>query len=112
MLASSGKADEAEDYQEIAGVGDATSTDDTEPSEPFPDIFQAAFGKLGLVESTEAMVVGDTPYETQAARQAALATERVLCVGFQEEALRAAGCVAVDHNPQRLSELTTPHLSH
>jgi HAD superfamily hydrolase (TIGR01509 family) len=108
VLASSGKADEVKAYQEIAGIADliddATSSDDAERSKPFPDIFQAAFNKLSLRSPSEAMVVGDTPYDAEAARQAGLATVGVLCGGFQMEALRAAGCVAVYRDPQHLAE--------
>lgn len=108
VLASSGKADEVEAYKEIAGIADliddATSSDDAERSKPFPDIFQAAFSKLGLASPSEAMVVGDTPYDAEAARQAGLATVGVLCGGFAQEALGAAGCVAVYRDPQHLAE--------
>ena len=108
VLASSGKAEEVEAYQDIAGIADlidyATSSDDAERSKPFPDIFQAALNKLGLESPTEAMVVGDTPYDAEAARQAGLATVGVLCGKFAEEALRAAGCVAIYRDPQHLAE--------
>lgn len=108
VLASSGKAEEVEAYKEIAGIADlvddATSSDDAERSKPFPDIFQAAFDKLGLSDPVEALVVGDTPYDAEAARQAGLATIGVLCGGFPEEALRAAGCIAVYRDPRHLLE--------
>ena len=108
VLASSGKAEEVEAYKEIAGIADliddATSSDDAERSKPFPDIFRAAFNKLGLLSATEAMVVGDTPYDAEAARQAGLASVGVLCGGFAEDVLRASGCVAVYRDPQHLAE--------
>jgi HAD superfamily hydrolase (TIGR01509 family) len=104
VLASSGKAEEVEAYKEIAGIADlvddATSSDDAERSEPFPDMFQAAFDKLDLTSPSEAMAVGDMPYDAEAARQAGLATVGVLSGGFAQEALRAAGCVAVYRHPQ------------
>jgi len=108
VLASSGKADEVEAYKEIASIGDlidgATSSDDVERSKPFPDIFVAAFNKLDLASPSEAIVVGDTPYDAEAARQAGFETIGVLCGGFQEEALHAAGCVAVYRDPRHLSD--------
>jgi HAD superfamily hydrolase (TIGR01509 family) len=108
VLASSGKANEVEAYKEIAGIADliddATSSDDAERSKPFPDIFQAAFDKLRLASPSEAMVVGDTPYDAEAARQAGLATVGVLCGGFAHEALRAADCIAIYRDPQHLVE--------
>jgi HAD superfamily hydrolase (TIGR01509 family) len=95
VLASSGTAEEVEAYKEIAGIADliddATSSDDAERSKPFPDIFQAALGKLTLANPAEAIVIGDAPYDAEAARQAGLASIGVLCGGFPEEALRAVG---------------------
>jgi HAD superfamily hydrolase (TIGR01509 family) len=108
VLASSGKADEVEAYKEIAGIADlvhdATSSDDAERSKPFPDIFKAAFDKLGLGDPAEALVIGDTPYDAEAARQAGLATVGVLCGGFPERALREAGCIAIYRDPRHLLE--------
>jgi HAD superfamily hydrolase (TIGR01509 family) len=98
-LASSGTKGEVERYKEIAGIADliddATSSDDAERSKPFPDIFQAALAKLAPLGPNEAVVVGDTPYDAEAARKAGLKTVGVLCGGFPEEALRSAGCIAV-----------------
>src|SRR5919107_3116801 len=99
VLASSCKADEVKAYQEIAGIADliddATSSDDAERSKPFPDIFEAALAKLAPLEPDEAVVVGDTPYDAEAARKAGLKSVGVLCGGFPEAALRSAGCMAV-----------------
>jgi HAD superfamily hydrolase (TIGR01509 family) len=106
VLASSGKADEVARYIEIAGIGDliegTTSSDDAERSKPFPDIFQAALGKLAPLRAEEAVVVGDTPYDAEAARGAGLDCVGVLCGGFPEEALRAAGCAVIYQGPEEL----------
>jgi HAD superfamily hydrolase (TIGR01509 family) len=106
VLVSSGRAEEVERYKEIAGIADlvedATSADDAERSKPFPDIFQAALAKLDDVEPHEAVVVGDTPYDAEAARDAGLKSVGVLCGGFPEEALRSAGCIAVYAGPEDL----------
>jgi HAD superfamily hydrolase (TIGR01509 family) len=106
VLASSGKADEVDRYKEIAGIADliddATSSDDAERSKPFPDIFQAALAKLPSLGPQEAVVVGDTPYDAEAARKAGLKSIGVLCGGFPEEALRSAGCLAVYDGPADL----------
>jgi HAD superfamily hydrolase (TIGR01509 family) len=99
VLASSGTKEEVGQYKEIAGIADliddATSSDDAERSKPFPDIFQAALAKLAPLGPDEAVVVGDTPYDAEAARKAGLKSVGVLCGGFPEEALRSAGCIAV-----------------
>jgi HAD superfamily hydrolase (TIGR01509 family) len=99
VLASSGTAGEVGRYKEIAGIADliadATSSDDAERSKPFPDIFQAALGKLAPLRPNEAVMVGDTPYDAEAARDAGMKSIGVLCGGSSLEALRSAGCIAV-----------------
>jgi HAD superfamily hydrolase (TIGR01509 family) len=106
VLASSGNADEVEKYKNIAGIADlidsATSSDDAERSKPFPDIFQAALGKLRTVSPDEAVVIGDTPYDAEAARKAKVKSIGVLSGGFSEQALRDAGCIAVYRDVQDL----------
>src|SRR5919112_249482 len=74
VLASSGKADEVARYKEVAGIADLI----------------------------DAVVVGDTPYDAEAARTAGMKTVGVLCGGFAEDALRSAGCVAVYRDPEHL----------
>ena len=105
VLASSATGEELERYKEIAGVGDllddATSSDDVEHSKPEPDIFLAALRTAG-VGPDQAVVVGDTPYDAQAASKAGLRTIAVLCGEFPEADLRDAGCVAVYRDPAHL----------
>jgi HAD superfamily hydrolase (TIGR01509 family) len=99
VLASSGNADEVEQYKEIAGIADlidsATSSDDAERSKPFPDIFEAALAKLAPLTPEEAVVIGDTPYDAEAARKAQMKSIGVLSGGFPEQTLKDAGCIAV-----------------
>lgn len=106
VLASSGKADEVEQYKRIANiadlVGEATSSDDAERSKPFPDIFRAALSRLAPLGPDEAVVVGDTPYDAEAARTAGLKTVGVLSGGFPEAALREAGCIAIYRDAEDL----------
>src|SRR4051794_29351708 len=98
-LASSAKDDEVKYYKEVAEISDLvdarTSSDDAEKSKPHPDIFQAALARLDGVKAEEAIVIGDTPYDAQAAGKAGIATIGLLCGGFSEESLRAAGCVGI-----------------
>jgi HAD superfamily hydrolase (TIGR01509 family) len=106
VLASSATADELAEYKEIAGIADlisgATSSDDAERSKPFPDIFQAALARVAPLGAEEAVVVGDTPYDAEAARTAGIKSIGVLCGGFPEEALLSAGCIAVFRDPNDL----------
>ena len=98
-LASSAKSDELATYKRLAGIDDLidkeTSSDDAEKSKPFPDIFTAALAQLKNVAPTDAMVVGDTPYDAQAAEKIELSTIGLLCGGWPEQELRRAGCIAV-----------------
>jgi HAD superfamily hydrolase (TIGR01549 family) len=105
-LASSAKQDELAVYKRIANIEDlveaATSADDVERSKPHPDVFEAALERLGDVEPDEAIVVGDTPYDVEAAARAGLRTVAVLCGGFPEADLSAAGCIAIYRDPADL----------
>ena len=104
-VASSAKKDELSKYLEIAGIGDlvdvTTSSDDVQESKPAPDIFEAVLKKLG-VEGHDAVAIGDTPYDAEAARKAKIAIVGVLCGGFTESSLRQAGCVQVYPGPAAL----------
>jgi HAD superfamily hydrolase (TIGR01509 family) len=106
VLASSGKPEEIEHYQEladIAGLVEAvTTSDEAEKSKPHPDIFQAALAKLAPLKPEEAIVIGDTPYDAEAAVKAGIKPIGVLCGGFPEADLRAAGCVAIYAGPEDL----------
>ncbi|HYN85757.1 MAG TPA: HAD family hydrolase [Pyrinomonadaceae bacterium] len=98
-LASSAKSDELKVYKRLARIEDLiedeTSADDAERSKPHPDIFEAALASLEGVAPDECVVVGDTPYDAEAASKAGLRTVGVLAGGFPEAELRAAGCVAI-----------------
>lgn len=105
-LASSAKEEELEAYKKIARIEDLveeeTSADDADKSKPHPDIFEAALDRLGDVEADEAIVIGDTPYDAEAAGKISLRTLGVLCGGFPEAELRAAGCIEIYQGPADL----------
>ncbi len=105
VLASSANAEEVEEYKKIAGIADlvdgATSSSDVDCSKPCPDVFEVAVDKV-KVEPERAVVVGDTPYDAIAAWRAHLRTVAVLCGGFPEQDLLAAGCVAIYRDPEDL----------
>lgn len=102
-LASSANEDEVKDYKKIADIEDLvekeTSADDAEKSKPEPDIFQAALKLLKNPAPEKVLVVGDTPYDAEAAKKAGLPIIGVLCGGFAEEDLRKAGCFEIYKNP-------------
>jgi HAD superfamily hydrolase (TIGR01549 family) len=98
-LASSAKEQEVEHHQKKLGVEGlvdvATSKDDAEHSKPYPDIFETALARLEDVQPDEVIVVGDTPYDVEAASRCGLKTIALLSGGFAEAWLREAGAVAI-----------------
>ena len=104
-VASSAKEDDVKTYLKIAGVTHLvdviSSSSDADQSKPAPDIFESVLAKLQL-GGPEAIAVGDTPFDVQAATKAGLSSIGVLCGGFAEAALRAEGCIAVYPGPASL----------
>jgi HAD superfamily hydrolase (TIGR01509 family) len=98
-LASSAKESELEQHQKNLGIEDlvdvAICADDADRSKPCPDIFETALARLDDVAADEAIVIGDTPYDAQAASKAGLRTIALLSGGFPEEVLRENGAIAV-----------------
>jgi len=105
-LASSAKEDELEGYKKLANISDLTNAetnaDDVAKTKPHPDIFAVALKKLRIEEVSRAIAVGDSPFDAEAAGKVGLKTIGVLCGGFPEAVLRAAGCVAIYRHPQDL----------
>jgi HAD superfamily hydrolase (TIGR01549 family) len=101
-LASSASGEELEKYHELLKIDDLldkeTSSDDAEESKPEPDIFLAALRKLKNVEKREALVIGDTPYDAEAATKANLKIIGVKSGGWSRERLLEKGCLKVYEN--------------
>jgi len=97
-LASSAHHDEVQVYKKIARIEDLveedTSADDAKRSKPHPDIFEATLKKLG-VKAKDALALGDTPYDAEAAGKAGVWTVGVTTGGWSEKELMDAGCVEV-----------------
>jgi phosphoglycolate phosphatase-like HAD superfamily hydrolase len=70
-------------------------------SKPAPDIFEVVLKKL-KIERSDAIAIGDTPYDASAAAKAGIQTIGVLCGGFTEDLLRQAGCVEIYPSPAAL----------
>ena len=106
-LGSSAKGDELKHYERIADIEDLveveTSSADAERSKPHPDIFEAALERLGKkIQREQAIVVGDSPHDAEAAKRAGLPAIGVRCGGFPEATLREAGCIAIYDGPEDL----------
>jgi len=83
-IGTSAQEDELKPLLEIADVVDLidskTSSNDAESSKPDPDIIQAALERLKL-PAAEVLMVGDTPYDIEAAGLAGLRTIAFRCRG-------------------------------
>jgi HAD superfamily hydrolase (TIGR01509 family) len=94
-LASSAKESELKIYKEIADIADLleaeTSADDAEKSKPHPDIFEAAMERLGHISPSDCVVIGDSPYDAEAATKAGIRSIGFLCGGFSKPELIEAG---------------------
>lgn len=73
----------------------STSSDDADRSKPDPDIVQAALDEGGL-EPGEAAMIGDTPYDMEAAQRAGVLPIAVRCGGWDDRALSQAAAIYDD----------------
>ena len=98
VLASSAKEDEVEHYLELLDARDITddwtSSADVEETKPAPDLVQSALDKVGA-DPKEAVMIGDTNWDVEAARKAGVPTVAVMTGGFSEDELQESGAVAV-----------------
>ncbi|HZT46028.1 MAG TPA: HAD family hydrolase [Gaiellaceae bacterium] len=96
VLASSSVQKHFDRFVELLDVGDLvdgwTTKDDVEASKPEPDLVRAALDK---VRADRAVMLGDTPWDVEAARRAGVETVCLITGGFSEQELRDAGAVAV-----------------
>lgn len=102
-VASSSPAEEMKVLLDRAGVSgllqDATSGSDAKRSKPDPDIVQAALDKLDLPPE-EAIMLGDTPYDIEAAGKAGVGVIALRCGGFPDADLQ--GALAIYDDPADL----------
>jgi HAD superfamily hydrolase (TIGR01509 family) len=99
-VASSAQPQELDPLLEIAGVRgllhSKASSGDANHSKPDPDILHAALDRLEC-EPSEAMMVGDTPYDVEAATRAGVPCIAVRCGGWGDASF--AGALAVHDGP-------------
>ncbi len=104
VLASSAKATELDHYLDLLDVRDIvdawTSSADVEQTKPEPDLVNAALEKAG---TGDAVMVGDTPWDIEAAEKADEPTIAVMTGGFGGDELREAGASGVYESLQELS---------
>jgi len=76
-------------------VDEKTSSADVEHSKPDPDVVQAALDKSGFA-ADEVVMLGDTPYDVEAAHRAGVAAVALLSGGWDADALSAAAAIYED----------------
>jgi len=100
VAASSARRDELEPLLRIAHaealLDDKTSSDDADESKPDPDIVRAALAKA-KASPGEAVMIGDTPYDIDAAKRARVECIAVRCGGWGDADL--SGAVAIYDGP-------------
>ena len=100
VIATSATSSEVQALLEQAGVADliplASSADDADRSKPDPDIVQAALRMSGSL-AAHSVMVGDTPYDVEAAARARVPSIALRCGGWwSDEALRGATAIYDD----------------
>ena len=92
-VASSAAKQELHRLLEVAEVSDLiptrTSSDDAEKSKPDPDIVKAALERTGC-SAEQAIMIGDTPYDVEAAGRAGVRIIALECGGWDRAGLRNA----------------------
>jgi HAD superfamily hydrolase (TIGR01509 family) len=93
VVATSASGDDLQLLLERAGIADlidaAADADDADASKPAPDIVEAALEKAG-VPASQAVMLGDTPYDVAACRRAGVAIIAFRCGGWADADLEGA----------------------
>jgi HAD superfamily hydrolase (TIGR01549 family) len=105
VLASSAKQDEVDHYLDLLDARELadgwTTSADVEETKPEPDLVKAAIEKAG---GGDAVMVGDTTWDVEAAKRAGVPAITVLTGGFSEAELREAGAGWTFESIQALRE--------
>lgn len=117
VLASSASTSELDHYLDLLDARDlvsaTTSADDVENTKPAPDIFATALKKVAPLEASEVVVVGDTPYDIEAAAKCGMGTVALRSGKFSDESLREAGAVCIyDDAAALLADFDKSPLNH
>lgn len=88
VVATSASEEDMDPLLERAGIKDLieekTSSSDAEESKPDPDIVQAALGSVDA-RPGDALMLGDTPYDVEAAGRAGVRCVGVRCGGWDKD---------------------------
>ena len=105
VLASSATSEEVDHYLDLLDARDLadawTTSADVQSTKPAPDLVHAALERVDA-DASQAVMIGDTPWDVRAAREAGVETIAVITGGFSEQELTEAGAVAVYESVARL----------
>ena len=111
VVATSAKDEELQGLLEAAKVADLmeekTTASDAKRSKPDPDIVEAAIEEAGL-EPSDMVMIGDTPYDVEAASRAGVRIIGFRSGGWGDDDL--AGAVEIYDGPEHLLELYSSSL--
>jgi HAD superfamily hydrolase (TIGR01509 family) len=98
VLASSAKTEELEHYLTLLDArslaDDWTDSSDVQATKPQPDLLLAALAKVDA-KPKDAVMIGDSTWDCEAAKRARVRSVGVLTGGFSEQELRDAGASRV-----------------
>src|SRR5439155_22937315 len=102
-IASSAQPDELRPLLQIVGaadlIEDKTSSKDAKSSKPDPDVMQVTLQKIGYPPD-EVVMIGDTPYDIEAAKKVGVSTIAFRCGGWSDSDL--AGAITIYNDPADL----------
>jgi HAD superfamily hydrolase (TIGR01509 family) len=105
VLATSGKPDDVEAFRRTLGADEwidaAVNSSEVDESKPAPDIFARALEVVGA-DPADAIVVGDTVWDVEAASACGVACVTLTCGGISAAELEEAGAAAVYRDPEDL----------
>ncbi|MDX6652706.1 MAG: hypothetical protein QOJ38_1487 [Solirubrobacterales bacterium] len=105
VLASSAKEGEVDHYLDLLDARELadswTTSADVENTKPDPDLVLAALDSAG---TRDAVMVGDTTWDVQAAKRAGIETIAVMSGGFGADELQAEGAALIVDSVKELRE--------
>ena len=105
ILASSANQQDIDHYLDLLDAreiaDDWTTSDDVEKTKPEPDLVQAALEKAG---TEDAVMIGDSTWDIEAAKRAGIDTIAVMTGGFSADELKEAGAAQVFESIEELRQ--------
>ena len=102
-IASSSEKDELKASLQVAGASDLVqeeiSSSDVSRSKPDPDVVQVTLQRIGLT-ANQVLMLGDTPYDIEAAAKVGVGTIALRCGGWTDPELK--GALAIYNDPADL----------